>query len=172
VSERPEPAETEEYVSEPLEPTTSKARTPAEPVSSNRLLECGFRDCGRWEVLDGSLKNTAELPDEYGVYAIASDGKVVYIGVSKSLKRRMGEYRVGPAGQSTSKRVNDMIRLAIDSGLEVTLLIATPGKAYWMNLPVELSPGLEVALIEKFQPEWNKKGVVIETPAALPDVTQ
>jgi hypothetical protein len=150
-----------EFVSEPIKLPITAKKSAETPMPATKLKECGFRDCGTWKVVDGKLTLTGSPPDQYGVYAIIRDDDVVYIGVSKSVKRRLLEYRVGPEGQATSKRVNELIRLAIEAKCLMSLMVATPGKTTWMNLPVELAPGLEAAMIEKMQPEWNKKGVVI-----------
>lgn len=130
------------------------------PINGKVLIDAGFRVLGDWVANeDGTLVLGARAPNGYGVYAILLNDVIVYIGVSSRLDRRMYNYAYGAEGQKTSARIKGLIGEAIAAEQRVTVLIATPGNSEWNGLPVSLSPGLEVGLIELIQPQWNMRGL-------------
>ncbi|MFC3676235.1 GIY-YIG nuclease family protein [Ferrovibrio xuzhouensis] len=143
---------------EPLELTVKAKHRRVRPFPAKRLSEAGFHYGGDWQIDGDSISISTKASKEMGVYAIVLDGFVVYVGVSVNLWRRMVDYWVGHQKQKTSQRVKDLIRDALLSDRRVSMMFATPGKTEWSGLPVDLSPGLESALIEMIQPDWNVKG--------------
>jgi len=131
-----------------------------EPPDWTILLKNEFKYFADWG-LDGNerILTDKKLPSERGVYAFVIQDRVVYIGVSTSLSRRMNNYRVGAKGQRTSRRLNEKLSGVIREGKAVRVLFATPGMGSWNNLPIDLAPGLEAGLIALFRPEWNMRGI-------------
>jgi hypothetical protein len=133
---------------------------PKHPTSGDKLGKIGFKIVGNWmRTEDGGILLDSKAPDGYGVYAILCDDRVVYIGVSKAVRRRMENYRVGHARQKTSARIKDLIGRAIADGCIITVMAIIPGTVDWQGLSIHVAPGLEIALIEKIRPEWNLLGL-------------
>jgi hypothetical protein len=131
-----------------------------EPTPPSLLLDAGFRKLGEWRIAEQKIELENRAPSSPGVYAFLLNEAVVYVGVTQNgLQVRMDQYRQGHSGQRTSARVNGLIRRALEAGQRVTVMIATPPKLEWNGLPIDVSAGLEVGLIEMIQPVWNMRGV-------------
>lgn len=146
-----------ELVSEPITIKADPTRS-AEAFPVQKLIDGGFAPVGEWSLVEGAIRLSGRPPSGWGVYAFICDREIVYIGVSANVARRMQNYRHAPAAQRTSRRVNALIRAALAASCNVSVLACTPGRTEYAGLPVELSPGLEAALIAHIQPEWNRRG--------------
>lgn len=133
---------------------------PTQQTTTDALLGFGFTATGAWRLHpDGAIELVGDLPRLAGVYAFAVDGVIRYIGVAqRGLHHRMGHYRRGPERLRTSHRINSCIRAALQSGANVTVLMATPPVTEWNGLPVNTTAGLELGLIAMVKPEWNMMG--------------
>ena len=96
------------------------------------------------------------LPDTSGVYAVTLNGKLSYVGIGDSLKRRWGSQgfgRISPAncyvgGPSTNCKINHAILRAVRQKQVVDL---------WVH-EMEWPRILERRLIREFDPPWNDQG--------------
>jgi hypothetical protein len=50
------------------------------------------------------------------------------------------------------------LRLALNAGNRVRVMIATPEPGEWNGIPVNTALGLELALIKRAKPIWNTLG--------------
>ena len=139
----------------------AKPRTTAKkPIKAEKLINAGFKSYGGWALTDDGINFKGKLPREPGVYAHIVDGDVYYIGRSlKGFRHRMGHYRKPGPTQSTSIRINGLIKTALKSGKTVETLAAFPEPTTWNTLPVDVVSGLETGLVAKLRPPWNKQGV-------------
>jgi hypothetical protein len=144
-----------EEVSQPPIPVVAG---PSPKVHPDVLIKAGFRAAGQWRRTPTGIVLEGDPPKQSGVYAFILDDSVVYVGVSLgSLRGRMGQYRLANPKQRTSFRINGLIKIALDEGRTVGVLLATPEPSRWGELPVNTSAGLEVGLIQAMRPEWNKQ---------------
>jgi hypothetical protein len=130
------------------------------PLTIGALRRAGFKEVGCWELNhERKLGHKIDLPASAGVYAFAIDGTVQYVGVSaRSLRQRFGFYAKPGSTQTTSIRLNEMIRGHIERGAIVEILIAHPPDFDWNGLKVSGPEGLEAGLIREFNLPWNKRG--------------
>lgn len=130
------------------------------PIKAEALINAGFKNYGAWELTENGIHFKGKLPREPGVYAHVVDGDVYYIGRSlKGFRNRMGHYKKPGPTQSTSIRINGLIKAALRSGKTVETLAAFPEPTTWNTLPVDVVSGLETGLVAKVRPAWNKQGV-------------
>jgi len=130
------------------------------PTKGEELINAGFKDYGAWELTESGIHFKGKLPREPGVYAHVVDGDVYYIGRSlKGFRHRMGHYKKPGPTQSTSIRINGLIKAALRSGKTVETLAAFPEPTTWNTLPIDVVSGLETGLVAKLRPPWNKQGV-------------
>lgn len=128
-----------------------------------RLDSMGFRKCGEWRLEAGSLKcvltDHASAPNV--LYAVVSEGKVLYIGKTvRSLKQRMYNYQKPGPSQSTCIRGNKLIRGVVALGKPVEVYaLADNGLLRYGGFHVNLAAGLEDDLIGELKPAWNKAGI-------------
>ena len=143
---------------EPVE--VDSAPAPYEDTASIVLTEAGFKHLGDWTLDSQSATQLeATAPSTPGIYSFVVDDVVVYIGLTlSSLRARFDQYRYGHKGQKTSARINHRISQTLKVGKSVKVLIATPERMEWKNLPVNTAAGLEAGLIEMIRPTWNIKG--------------
>jgi hypothetical protein len=129
------------------------------PLTCDTLLGGGFTLIAHWRLsADGRPQLDAFLPKDIGVYAFASAGRVLYVGVATmGLKRRLYLYgKPGPT-QRTNQRIQELIREALSAGKEIEVYIALPTDSSWNGLPIHGSAGLELGLIRKYSLAWNKR---------------
>jgi len=129
-------------------------------LTVEHLLRSGFLEVGCWQLNRGrELSHQIDLPAAAGVYAFAIEGVVQYVGVSaKSLRQRFRFYAKPGKTQTTSIRLNELIRGRIAGGATVEVLIANPPDHEWNGLKISGSEGLEAGLICDFDLPWNKRG--------------
>lgn len=122
------------------------------------LTTQGFQACGPIRISAGSL-SLPETPKDGGVYAIAQDGVVQYVGVaSRSLSQRLRGYaRPGPA-QTTNRRVSAILLDLVERGVTVELFCACPPDFDWNGLVIKGALGLEAGLILHYHLPWNIRG--------------
>jgi hypothetical protein len=128
-------------------------------LSTDALLAGGFSLAARWKMApDGRPQLDATIPKDIGVYAFASNGRALYVGVATmGLRKRIYFYgRPGPT-QRTSQRLHDLIKQAVASGREIEVYVALPPDLVWNGLPIHGSAGLELGLIRKYSLTWNKR---------------
>jgi len=142
---------------EPIE--TIETYAPPSDIDTERLEKGGFYRGGDWLLENGALRFEGKVPIGFGVYVFVSLGDIVYVGVSTDLSRRMNDYKYGNKGQSTSRRVKGLIMENLELKMPVHVFFHQPGRIEIAGLPIEVSPGLETALIHSIQPEWNLKHV-------------
>jgi hypothetical protein len=96
-----------------------------------------------------------------GVYAFVVDGEICYIGsTQRGLHERLSHYQI-TQGKYTAARVRSEVLKVIKSGkkVEVFTYMPDPTTVVRDSLPVDLVAGIETALLRKFRPTWNKKGL-------------
>jgi hypothetical protein len=128
-------------------------------LTTDVLLKGGFTLAARWKLLpDGRPQLDAALPKDVGVYAFASAGAVLYVGVATmGLKKRIYFYGNPGRTQRTSLRIHELIKSALSAGQDIQVLIAIPADSAWNGLPIHGSAGLELGLIRKYSLSWNKR---------------
>jgi hypothetical protein len=145
-------------------PKQAKAKkTASRPDAPHRdvLLRAGFREIGAWTLEKDALVLGGDVPAQSATYAVVVNKYVQYVGSStgRGLKRRMYFYGKPGKGQRTSLRINALIKEKLLAGDTVELIAAFPPPTVWNGLPVDVVMGLELGLIKKFCPPWNKRGV-------------
>lgn len=124
------------------------------------LLDAGFSKIGDWQLADGKIRLTGDIPTKPGVYAHIVDGAIYYIGsATMGLKKRLYFYAKPGITQRTSIRINKLIAEALAAGKRVSTIAASPEDSAWNALPVCCVTGLEAGLVKKLCPPWNKRGV-------------
>lgn len=137
-----------------------RGQTTATPISAKILLKAGFKTYGHWEAKGDNIVLIGDIPSDPGVYAHAVNGKIYYIGsATMGLKKRLYFYGKPGKTQTTSIRINGLIKDELQKGNTVELLAATPEPSQWNGLPVDNVTGLETGLIKAHCPPWNKRGV-------------
>jgi hypothetical protein len=124
------------------------------------LTDAGFQLIGEW-IQDPvtKIRFDGKAPSTPGVYAFTVDEIVVYVGLTLTgLRTRFDQYRRGHKGQKTSSRINGRIGQTLRDGKKVRVLVATPQRSEWQDLPVNTAAGLEAGLIEMIRPSWNIRG--------------
>jgi len=133
---------------------------PGKPaLTTDVLLKGGFTLAARWQLSgDGRPLLDKVLPKEIGVYAFASSGTVLYVGVATmGLKKRIYFYGNPGRTQRTSLRIHELIKSELSAGRQIEIYIAIPPDSAWNGLPVHGSAGLELGLIRKYALPWNKR---------------
>jgi hypothetical protein len=100
-------------------------------------------------------------PKKPGVYAFVVDGEIRYIGsAQRGLHERLGHYQT-TQGRYTAARVRAEVLKVIMGGKKVEVFTYMPNQTTIIknNLPVDLVAGIETALLRKFKPTWNKRGL-------------
>lgn len=130
------------------------------------LLHIGMMDAAKWEIDGEKLKHVGDKPAGWrqatailhALYAFVSGGKVLYIGkTTKTLSKRFTGYCNPGNGQATNKKCHEAIRKLIGQGKTVRILILPQTiPLQWGGYPINLAAGLEDALVNVFQPEWNR----------------
>ncbi len=130
-------------------------------MKAEHLTANGFSLSARWELQANSrVRLIGEPPKQPGVYAFAVDGEVCYVGkAKKGIAKRLRPYEIVKGKKRQGFRIKTLIRKALKSGSEVTLLTSVNLKPIrWRGLPVDLILGLEEGLIRELQPKWNRRG--------------
>ncbi len=127
---------------------------------AERLTASGFSLSARWKLQANSrVQLIGEPPKQPGVYAFAVDGEVCYVGkTQKGIAKRLRPYEISKDKTRLAFRIRALIRKALKSGSEVTVLTIVSLKPIrWRGLPVNLIAGLEAGLIRELQPKtrWN-----------------
>ena len=106
---------------------------------------------------DGRLRIPTKIPHHDGVYAFVKEGAVLYIGVATiDFAKRMRFYARPGKSQSTNIRLNELIRKELHAGHVVQIYTGSPPDFDWNGFSVDGDAGLELKLIEKYSPPWNK----------------
>ncbi|MHA1600475.1 MAG: GIY-YIG nuclease family protein [Alphaproteobacteria bacterium] len=125
-----------------------------------RLIASGFALSARWKLQAKSrVQLIGEPPKQPGVYAFAVDGEVCYVGSARlGIAKRLRPYEITKDKTRPAFRIRTLIRKALKSGSEVTVLTIVNLKPIQQRgLPVDLIAGIEVGLIRKLQPKWNRR---------------
>ena len=127
---------------------------------TSRLVKAGFEHAARWVLMGEEIALDRPLPKARGVYALAKDGAVLYVGLATmGLAKRLYFYGKPGATQRTSQRVNASLKAELRSAPHIDIYTATPSNLEWNGLPVSGDAGLELGLIETFALPWNIRGV-------------
>ena len=139
--------------------------TASGPGQIRGLTEIGFERAGVWR-LDPAARGGVQCKldafrNDRVVYSFVVDESVVYIGICDSsgtvLTDRMSRYQ-NLAGAGTNERIVGLIRKEISEGHAVQIYALKPApRPKYMNLEVDYVRGLELPLIERFNPPWNKR---------------
>lgn len=143
---------------------------PAGPTGQKayeELISVGFEDVGRWELdQENEIKHAGDRPDYWAaiikdfpqaLYAFSVDGRPKYIGkTAATLRARFNGYRSPGDTTATNRRCNEAIRDCIRQGKTVRILVL-PNRIplKWGPYAINVAAGLEDALIDELQPEWN-----------------
>jgi hypothetical protein len=101
--------------------------------------------------------DTESAKAEDVVYFMVVNGELKYIGyTASSLQVRINNYNSGRFGTAggTNKR---LFKAVVEGDLQVELLYTKIDTVKRFGLTVSLTRSLEYALIQKHNPEWNKK---------------
>ena len=96
----------------------------------------------------------------YAIVVFSSDndeGSVKYVGKTRqSLHSRFLGYRNPGNSQATNRKVNCLIRLALQNGYKVqSFSFQDNTPLQWNGINLNIAAGLEDALIDTWRPEWN-----------------
>jgi hypothetical protein len=132
---------------------------PKPPLSVATLLGAGFVPAGRWLLgTDENIILEDVLPKDVGVYAFAQNGTVQYVGVATmGLAKRIYFYGRPGMTQTTSIRINGLVKAELLAQRGVDIFIAMPPDLEWGGLPVHGAAGLELGLIKKYSLPWNQR---------------
>jgi len=153
--------------------STPRVRTSAAPKESTKpeltvedLLRAGFFHSSRWQLTeDGRLALDGAMPDARGVYAMAKNGVVQYVGLATmGLAKRFKFYIRPGKTQRTSIRLNELLKNELRTAQAIEIYTASPPDLTWNGLPVSGMAGLELGLIERYKLPWNIRGVTYVTP--------
>ena len=89
--------------------------------------------------LSQAIQSEGGVPKESGVYVVQHEGEIAYVGRSVDLHRRLKEHAGGAGNKEIAKH----------SG-QVTVQVTTTGSE-------EAAKELEAKIIEKHDPDWNKR---------------
>ncbi len=129
-------------------------------MMAERLTASGFSLSARWKLQANSrVRLIGEPPKQPGIYAFAVDGEVCYVGSTQGgIAKRLRPYEITKDKKRLAFRIKTLIRKALKSGSEVTVLtIINLKPIQWRGLPVDLIAGLEKGLIRELQPKWNRR---------------
>ena len=129
-------------------------------MMEERLIANGFALSARWELRANSrVQLIGDAPKQPGIYAFAVDGEVCYVGSArKGIAKRLRPYEITKDKKRPAFRIRTLIRRALKSGSEVTVLTIVVLKPIRRKgLPVDLILGIEVGLIRELQPKWNRR---------------
>lgn len=143
------------------------ADLPDEMNSCRNLERIGFENAARWE-LDtmGKIKHVGDNQGSWdnlvkmfpqALYAFCVDGSVMYVGKTVStLSTRFSGYRSPGEDTQTNRRCNENIRQSLSAGKAVRILVL-PNRIplMWGVYRINMAAGLEDALIDAIQPDWN-----------------
>ena len=131
------------------------------------LIEIGFMNIARW-IYDqnGQIAHEGDDPAHWAdvcgnypqaLYAFCIDEQIKYIGKTIStLRSRFSGYRNPGKTTATNHRCNTEISKALQVGKTVRILVL-PNRTplMWGRFPINVAAGLEDALIDALQPDWN-----------------
>jgi hypothetical protein len=136
--------------------------------SSRDLYLLGFEDLAKWEADSaGEIRHVGDDPALWtetikkfpqALYAFSLDGVVKYIGKTAStLSTRFNGYRNPGVTTATNKRCHEEIKNCIRDGKAVRILVL-PNRVplQWGKYSINIAAGLEDALIDDLQPDWNE----------------
>ena len=129
-------------------------------MMEERLIANGFALSARWKLQAKSrVQIIGEPPKQPGVYAFAVDGEVCYVGSARSgTAKRLRRLEINKDKKSLAFRIRTLIRKALKSGSEVTVLTLVILKPIRRKgLPVDLILGIETGLIHELEPQWNRR---------------
>jgi hypothetical protein len=140
---------------------------PSEQKAYKELISVGFEDVGRWELdPENEIKHAGDRPDYWAaiikdfpqaLYAFCVDGSPKYIGkTAATLCARFRGYRGPGDTNGPNRRCNTNIKECIAERKEVRILVL-PNRLplKWGRYSINVAAGLEDALIDELQPEWN-----------------
>lgn len=129
------------------------------------LIRIGMEDAAQW-VPDGKKlrhegnsraiwRRLTAFPNS--LYAFVCEGEVLYIGkTTQSLHKRFAGYCDPGNGRATNWKCHQGIKKLIAKGKTVRILVLPQTiPLEWGGYPVNLSAGLEDALVKAFKPAWN-----------------
>jgi hypothetical protein len=147
--------------------SSPKVSAPTEQKTYEELISVGFEDAGHWELdEENQIRHVGDKPDYWAatvkdfpqaLYAFCVDGSPKYIGkTAATLRARFNGYRSPGDTTATNKRCNAAIRDCISQGKTVRILVL-PNRIplKWGPYTINVAAGLEDALIDDLQPEWN-----------------
>jgi hypothetical protein len=147
--------------SNPLPVVRHAALPVSRPALTSELLQrAGFERSARWLLVDGALAIDRPLPKGRGVYAFIKDGRALYVGLATmGIAKRLYFYGKPGVTQRTSQRVNELLRVELQSAPYIEIFTVQPPNLEWNGLPVSGDAGLELGLIESYALPWNIRGV-------------
>ncbi len=105
------------------------------------------------------------MPDARGVYAMAKNGVVQYVGLATMGLAKRFKFYIRPGNtQRTSIRLNDLLKSELQTAQAIEIYTASPPDLLWNGLPVSGMAGLELGLIERYKLPWNIRGVRYVAP--------
>ena len=135
--------------------------TRAKPAAINQqiLLGYGFERHGKFTLGSDGLAvfNFKALRRTPSVYALAVGRRVVYIGATGNLRRRIRDHCRPPAERTPPRGgyVRGRILVALRQGESVDLLAYRARESCWHDLIITDEFGIEAALVGRYRPEWN-----------------
>lgn len=143
------------------------ADLPDQINSCLKLVSIGFENAARWELdAEGEIKHVGDNQGSWdnlvtifpqALYAFCVDGSVMYVGKTVStLRVRFRGYRFPGETTLTNRHCNEKIKESLAAGRAVRILVF-PNRIplMWGVYPINMAAGLEDALIDDLQPDWN-----------------
>ena len=131
------------------------------------LLALGFVLIGEWKLDVGTIRieyrdGITEKAIRHGspaLYAFSVNGKLKYIGkTTRTLRNRLYGYEHPGSGQETNLKCHKNILIEMAAGSVVKVYGFSPKiPLFYDRFKIDLSAGLEDALIKDMKPKWNGK---------------
>ena len=119
-----------------------------------QLLSCGFELVGEWSTSESLVHRAPSIKRKPGIYAFAIQENVCYIGMAKTLHRRLRAYGnrcFRPSPNSAALRICHEKTIETVSAGDTVQVYAAVKDGIGANLYE-----IERDLIRQFAPPWNK----------------
>ncbi len=128
----------------------------------NKLLNLGFQPVGEWVLENDTIRPVIHQHAQVSnvLYCFVVDTEIKYFGTTlKTLSNRMNGYSNPGVSQTTNIRLNGYIKEALENNACVQILVFIDlGIFSYGGFTVNLSLGLEYALIKEYKNLWNIRG--------------
>jgi len=125
------------------------------------LLDIGFQEIGSWQWTNNKISlDLFKLQNvSPALYAFAHAGDVKYVGkTSQTLKKRLYFYGKPGSRQKTNLRLNAILIELLKNEQVIKIYGFSDSSSRMVgNFKINLPAAIEDDIIQKLQPEWNKR---------------